>query len=691
MKTSAVRQLVCSPSFILLLAAAALCSTLFPAENAFAGRIYPLDLEYRGAFRLPGPDGEAGWAWGGHALAYYPGGDPNGSADGYPGSLFGTGHDWYQRVSEISIPVPVISPDKDLSDLNTAVTLQPFTDIRSLLFGEFEIPYCGLEYLPAGGGRLRERLYFGWHQHLQISPHWPTHGWCELDLSQPLAAGPWYIGNYDTYSTTDYLFSIPQSWADAYVGGKCLATGRMRDGGQGGQGPCIYVIAPWQAGNPPAPGAVLAAAPLLQYSTAYWDDPQGGAYAMDRYHHSDLWPGAAWLTAGGNLAVIFAGTKGRGDCWYGNQDGPCLECDNRGWWSTFFDGEIIFYDPADLAAVAAGTMEPYEPQPYAVMNIDDLLYHVSGAQQKSHVAAAAVDREHGYLYVFEPLVDDDKPIVHVWKVQDNGGLPTPPPVPTRPPGPTPTPVPLPENLVLRSGDYDGDGIPDIAIYRPETGLWAIRGKERFYFGAPGDVPASGDYDDDGTTDLALFRPSPGLWIVRGITRFYIGTASDRPVPADYNGDGFCDPALFRPVSGLWAVPGVTRTYYGGEGDLPVPGDYDGDGTDDIGIFRDETGLWALRGAGRIYFGKGGDRPVPGDYNGDGVWSPAVFRPGTGLWAVRGLTRIYFGASLDRAVPADYNGDASDDAGIWRGSSGLWAIRGISRVYYGSSNDMPVTR
>ena len=42
--------------------------------------------------------------------AYYPDGDPEGD-DGYPGSIFGIGHDQTQYVSEISIPVPVASRD----------------------------------------------------------------------------------------------------------------------------------------------------------------------------------------------------------------------------------------------------------------------------------------------------------------------------------------------------------------------------------------------------------------------------------------------------------------------------------------------------------------------------------------------------------------------------------------------------
>ncbi len=1073
---------------LLMMAAGTVASG--PGEAA-GGLIRPADLVYRGAFRLPGPEGETGWAWGGNALTYCPAGDPGGPADGYPGSLFGTGHDWYQKVSEIGIPIPVISPDKNPEDLNTATTLQPFTDIRGLLFGEFEIPYAGLEYLPAGGGRDRGRLYVSWHQHLQISPHYPTHGQCELDLSAPAAAGPWYIGDYDTYSTTDYLFSVPQAWADAHLGGRCLATGRMRDGGQGGQGPCIFVCAPWQEGDPPAPGASLAAVPLLLYSTSYWDDPHGGAYTMDRYHHSDMWPGAAWMTAGGNAAVVFAGTKGRGDCWYGNENGPCLDCDNRGWWSTYFDGEIVFFDPGDLAAVAAGEMEPYEPQPYAVLNIDDVLYHVDSPQMYDHVKAVACDRERGLLYVFEPLADGDKPIVHVWEAipgegapspipsatpaptgattpvppatpsdQDCGCGPLPPPgggeavataanaeelqeaidaaagpttiylrsgtydvsgygivvdrpditirsltgnrddvvirgegmespgegfgiviaasrvtvadltirdvpnhgifiqpegapagflfhnirivdcgeqlfkasgyryqetksdgviecsvfeysstldqgsytngidltrsidwtirdnlvrnikaapgaglagpailvwldssgtviernrvidcdmgislgnnsdaapshtggvvrnnfikgysgsdfgicvskspgaailhntvyspgswpysievqyasssgcsimnnlvdepiyinryeennpllaanltsagdgyfvdagsgdlhlldaqvpavdagipvsarttdidcqamngapdigadeyggVPIAPtPGPeptaaaiTPTPIPLPEagSSVLQSGDYDGDGVADIAVFRPATALWAVRNLGQGYYGRPGDIPVSGDYDGDGTVEAAVFRPAAGRWAARGVTVFYFGGAGDLPVPGDYDGDGTDEAAVFRNAGAAWIIRGLSRVAFGRPGDRPVPGRYRGGPFRDIAVFRPGSGLWAVRGFSRVFFGRPGDLPVPGDYAGNGAWETAIYRSGTGLWAVRGETRLHFGGLGDVPVPADYDGD-------FRDAGGLWALRGNTRIRFGREGDIPVTR
>jgi hypothetical protein len=107
-------------------------------------------------------------------------------------------------------------------------------------------------------------------------------------------------------------------------------------------------------------------------------------------------------------------------------------------------------------------------------------------------------------------------------------------------------------------DYNGDGTSDIAIFRANSGLWAIRGISRLYFGATGDDPQPGDYDGDGTTDIGLFRPSSGLWALRGVSRVYFGGSTDDPIPADYDGDGTTDPAIFRSSSGLWAVRGITE-------------------------------------------------------------------------------------------------------------------------------------
>jgi len=117
------------------------------------------------------------------------------------------------------------------------------------------------------------------------------------------------------------------------------------------------------------------------------------------------------------------------------------------------------------------------------------------------------------------------------------------------------------------GDYTGDGVADIAVFRPATGLWVVRNHTRVNFGGPGDVPVPADYDGDGRTDIAIYRPASGMWSVRGLTRAYFGNAASTPQPTDYDGDGCADFAVYN--GGVWMVRNVTQVYLGSAADVPV--------------------------------------------------------------------------------------------------------------------------
>jgi len=96
----------------------------------------------------------------------------------------------------------------------------------------------------------------------------------------------------------------------------------------------------------------------------------------------------------------------------------------RGWWSSAFAAQILFYDPADLAAVAAGEIAPHAPQPYARLGIDDrLLFNPAGiepetlgtgVQRRYRIGAVAYDPRGARLFVLELFADRDKPVVLVW-------------------------------------------------------------------------------------------------------------------------------------------------------------------------------------------------------------------------------------------------------------------------------------
>jgi hypothetical protein len=409
--------------------------SLILVYGAMASPLLPEDLVYRGAFRLPPPIGDdLGWTYGGGGMTYYPSGDPTGPNDGYPGSIFGIGNDLQFQISEVSIPGPKISPSKNLDELNTASTLQGFSDVLGGLFQPTSADWIigDLEYLPRQAGQTTDKLYLTFGEHFQWEST-PSHGWCDLTLANPRPAGPWYLSDYENFATDDYLFEIPSSWADQYTPGLRLATGRFKDGSLGGSGPALFAFGPWNEGNPPPPNTRLTrVVPLLMYGKGYVPGEEGKV--MQGFTHADRWSGGVWITSGERSAVLFAGTKGRGNAWYGFANGvvwpmegsgpypeiPPPPNDERGWWADSFEGVLLFFDPQDLAQVAQGTMAPYEPQPYAELNVDPYLYHIQGSLRWDHVAAMSYDRTRGILYLMEPFADGDQPLVHVFQVRSGG-------------------------------------------------------------------------------------------------------------------------------------------------------------------------------------------------------------------------------------------------------------------------------
>lgn len=216
------------------------------------------------------------------------------------------------------------------------------------------------------------------------------------------------------------------------------------------------------------------------------------------------------------------------------------------------------------------------------------------------------------------------------------------------------------------------------------------------FGQLGDQPLSGDWNGDGVDDVGVYRPATAQFLLRQPTRLPIGTIievtltinfglpGDKAVVGDWDGNGTDTPGVLRNgqffltngpnISGS-SPPAEITFSFGGLGDTPVAGDWNGDGIDTVGTFF--FGNWSLRnsnsaGAADITvpaLGPPESLPVVGDWNGDGVDTIGLLLPSSFLGAPTfGLINVNAAAPFDVLATFGANGDFPI-SGDWDGKVG----------------------
>jgi hypothetical protein len=290
-------------------------------------------------------------------------------------------------------------------------------------------------------------------------------------------------------------------------------------------------------------------------------------------------------------------------------------------------------------------------------------------------------------------------------------------------------------------DFDGDGRADFAVVRRENNLkyWYIwqstAGFRAVQWGLPldytqqgaGDFNATGDYDGDGKTDVAVYRlvytssnslrhdyyilqsgdnsfASKSITTIRA--NFHFGSQQD------YDGDGKTDPTagFFYDTQGgesilLSSTNSLRTLSYNYQSPIRV-GDMDGDGTAEHASRNTNNNVvtWTNLMNGNshsIQFGLSSDRTLPADFDGDGKGDLTVWRPSEGNWywlrsSDNAFQAIQWGLETDIPVPADYDGDGKTDQAVYRRGSpnGVYYINGslsgFHAFVWGISTDNPVT-
>jgi hypothetical protein len=126
----------------------------------------------------------------------------------------------------------------------------------------------------------------------------------------------------------------------------------------------------------------------------------------------------------------------------------------------------------------------------------------------------------------------------------------------------------------------------------------------FHYGTPGDTPVAGDWNGDGIRQIGVFRDGSWNLDLNGDGRFTevdaaftFGQSGDLPVTGDFNGDGIEEIGVFR--AGKWyldinnnrQLDAQDKVFeLGVAGDQPVVGDWNDDGIDDPGVYHAEQAV-----------------------------------------------------------------------------------------------------
>lgn len=295
-------------------------------------------------------------------------------------------------------------------------------------------------------------------------------------------------------------------------------------------------------------------------------------------------------------------------------------------------------------------------------------------------------------------------------------------------------------------DFDGDGISDITVWRPQNGTWYIlTSSSNFEFaqhlsyqhGLFEDIPILADVDGDQISDLTVWRPSDGTWYMSPSSSSYTevstlqwGLPGDTPLSGDFDGDNIQDFAVFRPsnltiyflqsqsegsIMGKTPVRSilnysplyVSEVLLSGSPQVQaLTGDFDGDHRTEIGLVDSLTMRWMTYQSSQaskqlIPWGEVGDLALTCDWDHDDQTDQVITRSdeqGYLVWYALSQTGNAYITSFGLAgdIPScahDYDGDGKHDIAVYRPTTSTWYLMlskgGFRELQFGLPGDLPL--
>jgi hypothetical protein len=332
-------------------------STTLPTSSLNRAVLTQQDFEYLGAFKLP----QSAF---GQSNAYADSGLALRRVNGNIQFLTG-GHRYIgDAVYECNFPgwgsLPSTWPQSTtIREWGTAVYGYP--TVKPNITGQTWTH--GMMYDDATG-----RFYFSWGPWYNIPPtNYPSLGWAALNEAGPVVHGPWNAP--DTTAHCQKIrggsLIIPDWFAETYLGGRKLGVGF--GGYYSGFSACGRGTFLAAAHHPDDSTAQLDTVALIDHNDAHWGTRDGDYWTncvanptgdVGYWGFADtIIGGAVWIDLPDKHGLLYMSVMGHGNISYIHSDIYPKRVEGH-WW---------IYDPKDLATVAQGAQQPWDPQPQSWM------------------------------------------------------------------------------------------------------------------------------------------------------------------------------------------------------------------------------------------------------------------------------------------------------------------------------------